>query len=297
MSSTFDLLQTFVTVAEKGSFSAAARSLGKAQSGVSTAISNLEIDLGLELFDRSRRTPKLTPAGNALLREAEAALMHASRLKEHANQLCAKEEASLELGLDESLPYASVSNIFARLADTFPDITVNIRHLSFEETIASLKEHSLDLAVVLGHDGYRQPIHFRRIGRLPISEVVHHTHPLAGQKVITPGDIANYRQLVYSSSMQSLLQHENLATTRQWHCDNYGALMAMLNQGLGWAFIPDSLIKGQLASGELVRLRHEMYPFTQCESSIDMIWNTQAPVGRAALWLRKELSAHPILCA
>ncbi|ELU07149.1 hypothetical protein CAPTEDRAFT_119712, partial [Capitella teleta] len=70
MSSFFDMLITFVAVAEKGSFSAAARSLGKAQSGVSTTISNLEIDLGVELFDRTHRTPELTPAGRALLREA-----------------------------------------------------------------------------------------------------------------------------------------------------------------------------------------------------------------------------------
>lgn len=50
-----------------GSFSAAARKLGKSQSTVSTAIANLEIDLGLNLFDRSSRKPMLTEHGRVVL--------------------------------------------------------------------------------------------------------------------------------------------------------------------------------------------------------------------------------------
>ncbi len=46
-------LDAFVTTVTEGSFSAAARKLGKAQSRVSTAVANLEIDLGVTLFDRS----------------------------------------------------------------------------------------------------------------------------------------------------------------------------------------------------------------------------------------------------
>jgi DNA-binding transcriptional LysR family regulator len=51
---TLDQLRKFVATADCGSFSVAARQLGKAQSAVSTAIGLLEADLGLELFDRSR---------------------------------------------------------------------------------------------------------------------------------------------------------------------------------------------------------------------------------------------------
>lgn len=54
-------LIAFVEAASLGSFSAAARKLGKSQSTVSTAIAHLEIDLGLTLFDREKRYPVLTP--------------------------------------------------------------------------------------------------------------------------------------------------------------------------------------------------------------------------------------------
>ena len=55
-------LEAFVQAVSLGSFSAAARKLGKSQSTVSEAIARLEIDLGLELFDRSGRQPQLTEA-------------------------------------------------------------------------------------------------------------------------------------------------------------------------------------------------------------------------------------------
>ena len=67
-------LQAFVATSETGSFSNAARALGKAQSVVSSAVSNLEIDLNVALFSRKKRYPELTEAGKMLLPEAKAIL-------------------------------------------------------------------------------------------------------------------------------------------------------------------------------------------------------------------------------
>ena len=58
-----EALTAFVEAAASGSFSAAARRMRKSQSTISTAISNLETDLGLTLFDRSTRQPTLTAQG------------------------------------------------------------------------------------------------------------------------------------------------------------------------------------------------------------------------------------------
>ena len=69
-----EVLQAFVQAATQGSFSAAARKLGKSQSTVSAAVASLEIDLDVVLFDRSSRKPTLTPAGHVLLERAEQVL-------------------------------------------------------------------------------------------------------------------------------------------------------------------------------------------------------------------------------
>ena len=76
MNPSLEQLKILLAAAESGSFSAAARKLGKAQSVVSSAIANLEIDLGLALFDRSGRYPQLTEAGARMVQELS--LIHIS---------------------------------------------------------------------------------------------------------------------------------------------------------------------------------------------------------------------------
>jgi len=75
-------LQAFVQTAESGSFSAAARALGKSQSTVSAAVANLEIDLGFSLFDRRGRQPSLTEAGQRALAQVREILAASQRLDE-----------------------------------------------------------------------------------------------------------------------------------------------------------------------------------------------------------------------
>ncbi|SOE95671.1 regulatory helix-turn-helix protein, lysR family [Burkholderia sp. D7] len=67
-----DQLRTFIAAVDEGSFSAAARRLNRVQSAVSGWVSALEEQIGITLFDRSGRFPKLTPEGVLLLADARA---------------------------------------------------------------------------------------------------------------------------------------------------------------------------------------------------------------------------------
>ena len=68
---TLDQLRVFLTVVEVGSFAGAARKLHRATSVVSYSIANLEMQLGVSLFDRkTTRKPQLTDAGRTVLAEA-----------------------------------------------------------------------------------------------------------------------------------------------------------------------------------------------------------------------------------
>src|ERR1700752_1261454 len=68
----FDVTVSSVAAADEGSFSAAGRRLGRAQSVVSQTLANMEAQLGVRLFDRSGRIPALTETGRALLPDARA---------------------------------------------------------------------------------------------------------------------------------------------------------------------------------------------------------------------------------
>ncbi|EPN54964.1 regulatory protein LysR, partial [Pseudomonas syringae pv. actinidiae ICMP 19096] len=111
MSYSPEALEAFVQIAALGSFSAAARRLGKSQSTISEAISRLEIDLGLELFDRSSRQPVLTEAGRVML----------GRVDDLA-RLAAGVEPRLTLVLSDANQFADFERLMTELDQRFPEL-------------------------------------------------------------------------------------------------------------------------------------------------------------------------------
>ncbi|MDB4928718.1 MAG: lysR, partial [Myxococcaceae bacterium] len=94
---TLDQLRALLTVAEEGSFSAAARKLRRVQSAVSSAMSNLESQLGVDLWDRSAKVPRLTAQGEAVLAGARRVCAEADALRQLAAGLAGGLEASVSL--------------------------------------------------------------------------------------------------------------------------------------------------------------------------------------------------------
>src|SRR3982075_891382 len=82
-----DQLRTFIAAAEEGSFSAAGRKLKRAQSVVSQTLANLEKQLGVKLFDRSARYPRLTDEGRSLLVDARSVADHVDGFKARARAM------------------------------------------------------------------------------------------------------------------------------------------------------------------------------------------------------------------
>ncbi len=105
-------LYSFVTTVETGSFSAAARKLGKVQSAISQHIINLEIDTNQALFDRSSRYPTLTKAGEQLLPQAKAVIAQHQRLNLQVLALDKQDELKLTLAVDEAIPYNQFTALF-----------------------------------------------------------------------------------------------------------------------------------------------------------------------------------------
>ena len=81
---TLDQLRMLIAVAETGSFSAAARRLGRVQSAVSQAVQGLEATLRLQLFERDGKTPRLSDAGRIILNDARDLVRGAELLRARA---------------------------------------------------------------------------------------------------------------------------------------------------------------------------------------------------------------------
>lgn len=119
---TITQLETFAMIVQCGSFTAAAKRMGKAQSVVSDAISNLEIDLDLILFDRTEKRPQLTEAGKALLYSVNTVLLHCQNLEERARALHLDTETALRLVVDDAVPFDVLRVALQQFVDRFPQV-------------------------------------------------------------------------------------------------------------------------------------------------------------------------------
>ena len=101
---TLDQLRTFIAAVDEGSFSAAGRKLRRAQSVVSQTLANLEAQLGIKLFDRSARYPRLTEEGRSLLPDARAVADNIDGFKARAQAMREGLEPELAVAVDVMYP-------------------------------------------------------------------------------------------------------------------------------------------------------------------------------------------------
>src|SRR5262245_9197480 len=123
---TLDQLRILVAVAEDGSFSSAARRLGRVQSAVSQSIQALEATLEVTLFERGDRTPKLSEAGRALLADARQVLRSAENLRAHAASILSEVEPELSLAVDAVFPDDVLRASLQGLSREFPHLPVTL---------------------------------------------------------------------------------------------------------------------------------------------------------------------------
>lgn len=144
-----ELLLSFVSVAEHGGFSAAARALNRTQSAVSLQIKRLEEQLGTPVFRRTSRKIELTPAGGTFLPYARRLL----QLQDEAMSAAAAAEqvGSVRLGLSDEQAAAYLPTVLPGFTARFPAVPVEVTCDLSPILIDRLQDGLLDLALVVRH--------------------------------------------------------------------------------------------------------------------------------------------------
>lgn len=291
MSLSLESLQLLVAAADNGSFSAAARRLGKAQSAVSTAIANLEIDLGLTLFDRSGRLPRLTAPGERMVAEARALLAQQGQLQAVAAELAAGIEARLTLAIDDESLLPWLTPVLEQLAATYPLLELELLFPMMEDLNDMLLAGRAQLGI--GYQGLTTPAALTRfsLGQMAMPLVVAPSHPLA--QMAAPGleDLRQHRQLLVTGRKPGKERERFRLSTAIWWAEGDLSVLELVKRGLGWASVPAFLLTEALAHGDVLCLPDEALPPIP-DLSIELLWHSARPLGPAAQWLSRTLQAH-----
>ncbi|MGR5244291.1 LysR family transcriptional regulator [Vibrio sp. PNB23_22_6] len=239
---TIEQLQAFVATSEVGSFSAAARKLGRAQSVVSQHIMNMELDCGVDLFDRTGRYPKLTAKGHELLPYALATISQLDRLNNKAAQLFSPQATQFILAVDEGIPLTNLPQALKNLEQQFPYIQVECLTGSSPDIIELVKSGRATTGIILSDLQMPQNIDFSNLGNIGFDVFTSTEHPLATQKIRHIDELKQHRQLVIRSKSSDTSGVNQALSPEIWYADNYYILLELANKGLGWCFLPNHLV-------------------------------------------------------
>lgn len=281
-------LRAFSLSVERGSFSAAAREMGKAQSAVSTAISNLELDLGLELFDRSRREPTLTEEGQALLPQARVLLEQAQLFEGRADSMAAGEEGRLTLAVEEALIGEALENLLVRFEQSFPQLELELLNPARRDIIRLVQQGRVDIGVLISTMEVGTGFYLKPLKQMAFIAVVGGNHPLGGKLLSGFDELRNARQLLLTSHEGNLAASEQVSH-KLWKVESQYFLIDLVSRGLGWAWVPEHLVRPWLDEGKLTMLR-----FTGGSDlfhmPVDLIISPKYKEGTAGQWLYRELA-------
>lgn len=289
---TLEQLRAFVSVAEHGSFSAAGRALGRVQSAVSTAVANLEATCGQLLFDRSGRTPALTPAGAKLLSEARQVLEQAAALQRAASALSAGLEPQVRLVADSMLPLDVLVQAISGFKRRFDAVALCVSVENLGAPALAVASGRADIGISGPTQQSVDGVESRAIGSVQMVPVVASQHPLAALASSTPrGDLARATQIVLMSAPDSPPGLDVAVLSEQtYRVSDFATKKAFIAGGLGWGNLPGHLVAAELDRGELVRLSPEPWGPHDHWLTLSLVQLREKALGPAARWLVDELT-------
>jgi len=237
-------------VAARGSFSAAAEELYLSQSAVSQQVAALEREVGLPLLVRTPQGPRLTDAGRALVRHAEAAI---ARLEQAEHELAAITGlAGGELRI-ASFPSASVTLLTAavsRFRAAHPEVEISVTEAEPEDSVPQLRAADIDLAITFDYPVLAPASHDRDLERvLLLTESMYvalpRDHPLATRRTVRLRDLAGEPWLcgVRPSSCGEVVVKACVGAGFEpriaVESDEYQVLEGYIAAGLGVTLLPD----------------------------------------------------------
>jgi DNA-binding transcriptional LysR family regulator len=286
-----DQLRAFIAAVDQGSFSAGARKLHRAQSAVSELVSNLEAQIGVILFDRSERYPKLTPAGVLLVADARSVVANVDLLKARAKGISGGLESELSAVVDVLFPIEAIAESAREFRDRFPHTPLRL----YVEALGGAYQPVLDGRCSLGIVG-SLPISpdsmtLERLQAVQMCMVATPDHPLAMIKGIIPKvELAKHVQLVLTDRSELTSGREfGVMSPFTWRLGDLFAKHAFLLKGLGWGGMPQHAVKQDLAEGRLAKLSVEDLPEESLILPMSAAYLTAKPPGPAGRWLIERL--------
>lgn len=255
-------LNTFIHVAELGSFSKAGERLGYSQPTVSVQIRQLEEELNAKLFDRVGHVVRLTQKGRDTLRYAQEILRMCQQMSQDAAEV-PETAATIRLATADSLCAPLLTREFSALRRQYPKISLNLTTAGTGELFRLLDHNEVDLVCTLDNHIYNNNYVIAAEERIGVHFVVCNDHPLANTEYLTKKDLLcqdfllTERGMSYRRLLDDWMARDSLQLQTVLETGSTDLILQLVEQGAGMSFLPDYVTAPAVARGTVVRLDAE----------------------------------------
>lgn len=207
-------LRYFLAVAETLHFGRAAERLNMAQPPLSQQIKQLERDLGVQLFERTKRRVALTAAGLVLQPEARQILAQVEMARKKTQQAARGETGQLAIAFVSSAMYSILPPWIRAFGQQYPNVNLSFQEATSLVQIERLCSHQLDIGFVhppIVNDNVAS----QRVWQEPMVAVLAQGHPLSEQKEIAIAQLAQVPFILMQRSLASGLYDKIIGFCQQ----------------------------------------------------------------------------------
>lgn len=285
---TLDALQTLDAIERRQSFAAAAEELHRVPSAISYTVNKLEEDLGVALFDRSRRKAELTATGRLVLEQGRQILKASEELTALARQAADGWETELRICIDSVLSCDPVYDLIKAFLCIQSKTEIRLSEEVLGGSWDALSDDRCDL--VIGAEGAPSGPGFalHSLGKVDFAFAVAAGHPLAKLPMPLPASaIQGYPTVIVADSSRRLpVRSSGLLDGRsRIIVPTIDHKIEAQCKGLGVGYLPCHRIRQELAEGKLVLLTLDT---PRPPIDISVAWH-RGDTGKGLMWFVDRL--------
>ncbi|MFA6670831.1 MAG: LysR family transcriptional regulator [Bacillota bacterium] len=260
-------IETFMRVAERESFTEAAKQLNYVQSTVTMQIQQLERELGYPLFDRIGRKISITPSGKIFMRYADE-IIHIMQKASSINKDPKELHGTLRIGTIESLLFNIIIDILPEYREKYPNIKVELMSGGSIEQLDLLRKGRVDIVFITSGVDSNADFQCCYQRKENLIFVANPQHELAKMDKVSLEDIFQSRMVVTERSGTSYDKLRNLANARKLGLndsliiDSVIGITKLLRKDMSVSFLPEYSLAPLIKKGELVKLKVDIEPQT-----------------------------------
>lgn len=242
---TLTQLKYMIAVAEAGNFTVAAEKSFVTQPTLSMQIQKLEEELGVKIFNRTKKPIRLTKVGSEILMQARKIISESKRMEDVVAQEKGFIGGDFTLGIIPTVMPTLLPMFLNTFLKTYPKVNLKIEELTTESIIERLSEGKLDAGIAstpLKHENIiERPLYYE-----PFVAYIPEGHRLSKSKNINVDDIENENVLLledghcFKNQVLSLCSFSKSGLNKQFNLKSgsFETLVNLANEGLGMSLIP-----------------------------------------------------------